>query len=258
MERIPIPRKLRFEVLKRDKFKCQYCGRGVPDVVLHVDHIIPVAEGGTNDIFNLTTSCSECNLGKGKIKLDDETQLEKQSKRVKEERQNLEELQDRKEQVEMYYEWQNELLDFENIEVNFFSSLYNKLTTYYLTETGRQNAKQIIKKFGYELAVEALKIACDRYLEYDENGSITNESAERVCKYIGGICFNKQKEKSDPELSQLLYIAGIMANRFGWKTKQQYYYEVKHYRDNGCDLDKIKECALCARYITEFRNMLDN
>lgn len=55
----------RFFALKRDGFACRYCGRGEPDVQLHVDHIVPRAEGGTDDLGNLITSCSTCNLGKG-------------------------------------------------------------------------------------------------------------------------------------------------------------------------------------------------
>ena len=47
--------KLRFEVFKRDQFKCQYCGKASPDVILHVDHINPVSKGGVNDILNLIT-----------------------------------------------------------------------------------------------------------------------------------------------------------------------------------------------------------
>lgn len=63
--RKPISSKARFEVFKRDKFTCQYCGAHPPAVVLHVDHIHPVAEGGTNDEDNLVTACENCNLGKG-------------------------------------------------------------------------------------------------------------------------------------------------------------------------------------------------
>ena len=37
-----ISKKLRFEVFKRDSFTCQYCGKSAPDVILHVDHILPV------------------------------------------------------------------------------------------------------------------------------------------------------------------------------------------------------------------------
>jgi HNH endonuclease len=54
----------RFEVFKRDDFTCQYCGRKSPEVVLEVDHIVPVAGGGMDDVVNLRTSCWECNSGK--------------------------------------------------------------------------------------------------------------------------------------------------------------------------------------------------
>jgi hypothetical protein len=62
--RIAIPKWLRFYILWRDNFRCQYCGRGAPDVVLHVDHKISVYDGGTNDPDNLFTACVECNAGK--------------------------------------------------------------------------------------------------------------------------------------------------------------------------------------------------
>ena len=59
----------RFEIYKRDGFVCQYCGRKSPDVVLEVDHIVPVCNGGSDDVINLTTSCWECNRGKSGVPL---------------------------------------------------------------------------------------------------------------------------------------------------------------------------------------------
>ncbi len=56
--------KIRFEILRRDKFTCQYCGRKAPDVELQVDHIILKSKGGKYVRENLATSCVECNLGK--------------------------------------------------------------------------------------------------------------------------------------------------------------------------------------------------
>jgi len=64
-QRETIGQKLRFEVFKRDGFTCQYCGGHPPLVSLEVDHVDPVAKGGTNAIDNLITSCEECNRGKG-------------------------------------------------------------------------------------------------------------------------------------------------------------------------------------------------
>ena len=59
---------LRYEVLKRDHFKCVICGRSPsndPSIILHVDHIIPYSKGGETEIHNLQTLCQHCNLGKG-------------------------------------------------------------------------------------------------------------------------------------------------------------------------------------------------
>lgn len=59
--RQPIPRKLRHEVFKRDGYRCRECGASKNETILEIDHIIPVAKGGTNDINNLQTLCRECN-----------------------------------------------------------------------------------------------------------------------------------------------------------------------------------------------------
>ena len=57
--------KLRFSVLRRDGFTCQYCGKSAPNVLLEVDHIKPRSAGGGNEDTNLVTSCRDCNRGKG-------------------------------------------------------------------------------------------------------------------------------------------------------------------------------------------------
>lgn len=68
-ERIQISKRLRFRVFDRDNFTCRYCGKSPPSVKLVVDHVIPIAEGGTNDDDNLIASCEECNQGKGPKRL---------------------------------------------------------------------------------------------------------------------------------------------------------------------------------------------
>jgi 5-methylcytosine-specific restriction endonuclease McrA len=54
----------RFEVLARDGFKCCYCGRAATRAELHVDHFVPIAAGGSDDIDNLRAACADCNSGK--------------------------------------------------------------------------------------------------------------------------------------------------------------------------------------------------
>ena len=66
LERSRITAKVRYQVMRRDQFRCQICGARAEDGArLHVDHINPVSKGGTSDMSNLRTLCDRCNLGKG-------------------------------------------------------------------------------------------------------------------------------------------------------------------------------------------------
>jgi 5-methylcytosine-specific restriction endonuclease McrA len=62
--RQPIGKRLRLEILKRDRFRCVNCGRTPTEAVLELDHLVPVAGGGTDDPANLFTACRDCNSGK--------------------------------------------------------------------------------------------------------------------------------------------------------------------------------------------------
>lgn len=66
-----LSKRTRFEVLKRDGFRCRYCGTSSLSALLHVDHVIPRAEGGSDDPTNLVAACAACNLGKSDVQLDD-------------------------------------------------------------------------------------------------------------------------------------------------------------------------------------------
>lgn len=56
---------MRYDVLKRDNFKCVLCGMSSKDgAILHVDHIIPISKGGKTEMNNLRTLCEKCNIGK--------------------------------------------------------------------------------------------------------------------------------------------------------------------------------------------------
>lgn len=59
-----IPPSQRIRILVRDGFRCVYCGATREDAKIEVDHVIPVAAGGTNDDGNLVAACWPCNRGK--------------------------------------------------------------------------------------------------------------------------------------------------------------------------------------------------
>ena len=65
IKRKPIKPSLRFEILKRDGYRCQMCGVTAKDgATLEIDHITPVSKGGSNDADNLQVLCRDCNAGK--------------------------------------------------------------------------------------------------------------------------------------------------------------------------------------------------
>ena len=67
--------KLRKQIKERDNYTCQYCGNSVhkePNLLLEIDHIIPVAKGGCTIESNLQTLCWRCNRKKSD-KVSDET-----------------------------------------------------------------------------------------------------------------------------------------------------------------------------------------
>lgn len=75
---------LRNEILERNGFTCQLCGAGPGDidpfnpnrkVRLHIDHVIPISQGGTDDKDNLRVLCSACNQGRSNVQPPSETAL---------------------------------------------------------------------------------------------------------------------------------------------------------------------------------------
>lgn len=57
--------KLRQQIITRDGYTCQICGKYMPDKVgLHIDHIVPISKGGKTIPSNLQVLCSKCNGSK--------------------------------------------------------------------------------------------------------------------------------------------------------------------------------------------------
>ncbi|MBI5535091.1 MAG: HNH endonuclease [Deltaproteobacteria bacterium] len=52
-------------VMLRDQFQCQYCGRTPAPSELNIDHVVPRSQGGEDSWENLVTACRPCNLKKG-------------------------------------------------------------------------------------------------------------------------------------------------------------------------------------------------
>jgi len=175
--RKPLSKRTRFEVFKRDRFTCQYCGKMAPDVILEVDHIVPVAEGGGDEITNLITSCMDCNRGKGKRKLSDDAVIKKQQAQ-------LVELAEKREQYEMIALWKQELLDMEKNAAESALMYWNRMTYSDLPDSKLPFIEKIIREFGIRLVYDAMDIA---YRDYYMR---KRESSSGSLSRLGGICYN--------------------------------------------------------------------
>lgn len=196
VKRKPLSKKLRFEVFKRDLFTCQYCGRKAPDVVLHVDHINPVKRGGKNDIMNLVTSCMDCNLGKGAKTLSEQSTVERQRKQA-------EMLAHRREQIEMLRDWQLELLDQEDAEVDVVNALICRLTNgkISLTEYGKNNTiKPLLRKYPLAFIIECIKAGYAGY----------NGDMGRTIEKLPGICINR----ADPVSEKISFLLNVLNKKY--------------------------------------------
>lgn len=67
-ERAKLTQALRQQILVRDYYTCCNCGLSIqdePNLLLEVDHIVPIAKGGKTVSNNLQTLCWKCNRAKG-------------------------------------------------------------------------------------------------------------------------------------------------------------------------------------------------
>lgn len=182
--RTPLSKRVRFEVFKRDKFVCQYCGRSAPDVVLEVDHIVPVSKGGDNSMLNLITSCRDCNRGKSNVELSDDAAVKKQ-------KQQLDELADRREQTEMLIEWRKELMNIMLTEIEAVQDVFRAFTDFEANEAGCGEIRRLIERFGLDEVMTATEMAIARYY-YGTEKSWANAFSK-----IGGICYNRKKAREN-------------------------------------------------------------
>lgn len=247
-----ISKKTRIEVFKRDSFRCRYCGKKPTDddgVVLHLDHIKPVAKGGDNNILNLVTSCFDCNMGKSDRELNDSTVIDMQHEQ-------LDKLNELRIQQEWMYEWQQELLKSDDAQINSFENLIKTVLdsdSFSLNNNGKKAYKKLFKKYGFDKTVDALKISHEQYAKFDEDNEITDESVNVILNKIDGILFTK----SQPEHKQKMrYIRGILNNRLDYVNQQNAIDAMEDAYSRGIDLEWIQDYAKRVRNWTEFERTM--
>jgi len=257
-ERKTIPKQVRFEVFKRDSFKCQYCGRAAPDVILQVDHIHPVARGGDDAITNLITSCVDCNSGKSDRVLSDRTVISKV-------RDQLQELQERREQLEMMLAWKEGLRDLKEETLDRIVVYWDELAPgYTANEHGRRKLRAWLRAYALDEILEAMDVAAEKYLKFEpDEKSVTRESWALAFSKIPGCCRMSRQERDDPDLKEVFYIRGIVRNKC--KDNRDYRYDdaealslISLARERGVSLSAIRHVALGCRFFNHFKDGMND
>ncbi|MDE2469215.1 MAG: HNH endonuclease [Bradyrhizobium sp.] len=175
-ERKPLSKKIRFDVFKRDGFQCQYCGNSPPAVILEIDHIHPVSQGGDNSKDNLLTSCFDCNRGKsdGLLTTLPETVAQK-----------AEILAEKLAQIKAF---ERLLLQQKKSEESAVSEVENALKQYfpnmYFSPASRASVKTFLKSLDRYQLCAFMDSACSK-----------KDNPYDAWKYFCGICWNVIKGK---------------------------------------------------------------
>lgn len=173
-----LSKKIRFEVFKRDGFRCAYCGQSPPAVILEVDHIEPRSRGGKDDINNFITACFDCNRGKKDIP------LEKIPLKLSD---NLEVLREKEEQLKEYRKFIEKIDRRVKKDIEDINQVY--IDGYPGWEFS-DNFKQVSLKKFLELLpkheiIEYLRKSISKFPHHRNDAT----------KYFCGICWNQIKGK---------------------------------------------------------------
>ncbi len=238
-----ISKKTRFEVFKRDKFTCQYCGAKAPEVVLECDHINPVANGGDSGIMNLATACSGCNNGKGARKLDDRSVVERQ-------RAQVEELQTRREQLEMMLQWRDTEQAQAIDEVDAISDRMGDRGGFVPNESGRQTIRRWLKRYSLTEILVAMDEAFDSYMTFDGDEP-NRESWNLAFKKLPAIASLRRQAVERPHIIKLAYIQAILRRRLH-DPRGNYFPALEEWIEDKIPTEVLEGFAKSCRNWTDF------
>lgn len=177
-----LSKKLRFDVFKRDGFACVYCGTHPSEaVILEVDHVHPVIEGGTNEIDNLVTACFDCNRGKGKHLLSTVPQsLEEKAMQTAE----------REAQIRAYYEILEAKKQRKDDELWSIADIYiQRYGDDGIQRSRLASIRTFLDRLDYYEVLEAMELATNKMY-----------SKAPAFNYFCGICWRKIKRANGEDV----------------------------------------------------------
>jgi len=171
-KRISLSKKMRFDVFKRDGFKCVYCGRQPPHVTLEVDYLAVNDPGGPDSIDNYATSCPYCNQPSSLQLIP--LSLELHTASLEERKEQYVALQRQVHEIERRVE--RSIYEVELVFQSYFSD--GEFTAKF-----KNTVKMFIARLGLAQVKNAMEISCDKII-----------SPSLAEQYFCGICWKKVRD----------------------------------------------------------------
>jgi len=188
-----ISKKIISEVLKRYKFTCQDCGKKVPEVFLYIICTKPISEQNKDEALDFKTTCYECsNNQNNKQRIPTEIEKEEQKK--------------------LLLQYEEELIEFhKNTSIKLIEYIESKINNFCLTEPEKRKIEKLITNYELQKIINAINISASKYLKFDKENNLIENSIEDFINKIGGILFNQNNPSVDQTLK---YIKAICQKKF--------------------------------------------
>lgn len=254
-KRKAIPKVVRFEVFKRDKFTCQYCGAKAPDVMLECDHITPHSLTQDNSILNLVTACHACNNGKSDKVLSDDSAIAKQHAQ-------LSQLQERRDQLEMMMQWQRSLVSLDAETTTAIVEFFGEMVPGWNINTPEcvSIIKKAMKKYSVADVMEIIRDVTSDHVVV-EGVRATEESAKKATHAFFEELKYRKKRQEDPIGSSLAYIGGIVkARSYSWSVSRRAYCRdrLRGAFDEGVTIAELKRIAIESNSWSDWNDHMDS
>jgi hypothetical protein len=194
-----VTKRLRFEILKRDNHACRYCGAAAPDAVLTIDHVVPVALGGTDLPENLVTACKDCNAGKSSTPAEAALVADVADDAIR-----------WRKAMQIAAEVSSTELDQKNAFLAEFLDVWNSWTytvPSYRSGSGKEETKTVPLPGGWRTSVGEIMAAGLPMVQVVDAITVTmGKNVKDEWSYFCGVCWNKLRQQQ--QLAQAVIAGG--------------------------------------------------
>lgn len=156
------------------------------------------------------------------------------------------------------FQWQKGLVHLDDQVTDQLADYWSEqVPGYSLNENGLKGLRRLKRKFEINEIMDAMKIAGEQYLDY-QDGVSTKDSVEQAWSKVGGICNIRRQEKEKPYIKRLFYIRGILRNRLHYVNEELALKLLQEAAEADANLDNLEEHAKSVKNWTKWREAIED